>query len=171
MTHLCPPMGSGGVQHLLIQSGRWCTITGSCSSSLGQMVLFALRGSKDIPPHSSPYPSRKERVWGSPLSHISNVLSHTNTLQLCANGLCSKQAVLQHLLLGHICGPLCHLNSGTRGRLLCIPVTSQWSCFIGGSLGLFQQTKWRARVCCLTSSCLRPPLSNIHLWPFPYTTR
>lgn len=50
------------------------------------MVSFAFRGSENIPSHSSPYPSRKERVWRPPLSHISNVLSHTNPLQLVPMG-------------------------------------------------------------------------------------
>ena len=84
--------------------------TGSRSLPLRGMVSFALRGSENNPPHSSPYPSRIEGVWRPPLSHISNVLSHTNSFHLCAT-------VLQHLLLGHICGPLCHLNSGSRARL------------------------------------------------------
>jgi len=135
------------------------------------MASFALRRSEDIPPHSSPCPSRKYRVWRPPLSHISNVLRHTNPLQLCADGLCSKWAVLQCFLLECISGPLHHLNLGTGGRLLYITVTSQCSCFMGGSLGLFQQTKWRAVVCCSTSSCLCPSLSNTHLGPFPCTTR
>lgn len=144
--------------------------TGRHSLPLGGMVSFALTGFEDIAPHFSPSLSRKERMWRPPLSHISNVFSHTNLHELCTNGLCSKHIVLQHLLLGHICGPLCHFNSGTRGRLLCIAIILQWLCFIGGSLGLFQQTKWTPEVCCSTFSCLHPPHSNTHLGHFPCTT-
>lgn len=162
--------GSGGVQCLLIHPGKWY-YTGWHSLPLGGMVSFALMWFEDIPPHSSPSFSRKERMWRPPLSHISNVFSHTSLLELCTYGLCSKYVVLQHLLLGHMCGPLCHFNLGTRGRLLCIVVILQWSCFIAGFLGLFQQTKWRPGVYFSTFSCLHPPSSNTHLGHFPCTTQ
>lgn len=158
-------MGAGGVQFLLAQPQRCSTVQITAHCLLG-VHFHLLSWSEDIPPSFSPHPRRKDRAQRPPLSHFLNSTSHTNSPQFQTSRPSPQQAVLQHFLLGCIFGSLCPFWA-----LVCITVTSQWSCFICASRSLFQKTKQAAVVCCLPSPTLHPTLSNAHLGPFlPHNT-
>lgn len=114
---VAPLMVSVGVQHPLIQPGRWSSIQ-TATDCIWERWFCLLLGDLRKFLHISRSASVEMRRCGDHSSHIAQIQKSYRSTSLCANGLCCHTSCFDLSMSLYAVGHYCH---------------SQWSCFIGDS--------------------------------------
>lgn len=147
-----PLMGSVGVQHPLIQPGRWSPIQ-TATDCLWEGWFCFLLGDLRKFLHISLRTSVEMRRCGDHSSHIAQIPKPYKSTSLCASGcvqsrLCCNSSCFDLSVSLSAVGHYCHY---------------QWSCFMGNPSMSVPRDKRKRRLCCWTSP-VSILLSQIHTW-------